>query len=503
MSSATRPTSGPCAPSSVSELDLVVKGGTVVTAADTFPADVGIVDGVVVALGRGLEGDEVIDATGKLVLPGGIDSHTHIEQLSSAGVMNADDFHSATVSAAFGGTTTTMSFAAQHRGMAIPDVVAEYHDRAAPKAVIDYAFHLIMSDPTPEALGEHLPAAVAQGIPSVKLYMTYDRLRCTDDQILDVLSAARAQGALTMVHAENHDMIGWMSNRVVGAGNTLPRYHAACHTRGAEAEAINRVIALAELVDAPILVVHVSTIEGIEEIRRARARGLKVYGETCPQYLFLTADDLDRDGLDGAMFCCSPPPRDEFAQEACWAGLADTTLSVYSSDHSPFRHDHTGKLPKGTETTFKDIANGVPGLELRLPMLFTHGVGAGRMTLAEFVRLTATNHAEIYGLHPRKGTIAVGSDADLAIWDPDHEVTITHEMIHDNAGYTPFAGHELKGWPTTVLSRGEVIVAGGEMHAERGRGQFLARGPSPASQPLGRQIPELDMMDRWGTPFER
>ncbi|MEL7158762.1 MAG: hypothetical protein AAFN30_19495 [Actinomycetota bacterium] len=212
------------------------------------------------------------------------------------------------------------------------------------------------------------PRARARRISSMPLMVD-------DRQILDVLTAARANGALTMVHAENHAMLGWMSDKVVEAGNTLPRYHAVCHTRGAEAEAINRLVALAELADAPVLIVHVSTIDGIEEIRRARARGLKVYGETCPQYLFLTSDDLDRGGLDGAMFCCSPPPRDAAAQEACWAGLEDGTLQVYSSDHAPFRFDESGKLPNGERTTFKEIANGVPGLELRLPVLYTEAVG--------------------------------------------------------------------------------------------------------------------------------
>ena len=491
-------------------LDLVVRNATVVTAADTFAADIGVHDGRIVELeppgtgDRCQEGGAVdLDASGRLVLPGGIDSHTHIEQLSAAGVMNADDFYSATVSAAFGGTTTTMSFAAQHKGMAIPDVLADYHERAASKAVIDYAFHLIVADPTPETLADHLPRAIADGVASFKLYMTYDRLMVDDAQILDVLTTARANGALTMVHAENHAMIGWMSERVVAAGNTLPRYHAVCHTRGAEAEAIHRLVALAELADAPVLVVHVSTVDGIEEIRRARARGLKVFGETCPQYLFLTSDDLDRGGLDGAMFCCSPPPRDETAQEACWAGLLDGTLQVYSSDHAPFRFDDTGKLPDGEQTTFKEIANGVPGLELRLPVLFTEGVGSGRLTHNQFVDITATQHAKIYGLYPRKGTIAVGSDADFAIWDVDRELTITDDLVHDNVGYTPYAGRSLRGWPETVVARGEVIVAEGELHAERGRGEFLARGTPDAARPLGRDVPEIEQMAAWGTPFVR
>jgi dihydropyrimidinase len=296
-------------------------------------------------------------------------------------------------------------------------------------------------------------------------------------------------------------MISWLAGRMVQQGNTLPRYHAICHTRGSEAEAIQRIVALAELVDCPILIVHVSTPEGIEAIRQARARGLKVYGETCPQYLFLTAKDIDI-GLAGAAFCCSPPPRDEAAQEVCWQGLKDGALQVYSSDHAPYAMDAKGKLPKGEATTFKEMANGVPGLELRLPLLFTFGVQAGRITLEEFVQLTATRHAGIYGLAPRKGAIAVGADADLAIWDPEKKVRVTKDLVHDRTGYTPYEGRELTGWPVTVLSRGEVIVDGGKLSAERGRGQFLARAPSEALAPLGRQIPEMAQLAAWNTPLK-
>ncbi|MEZ5739017.1 MAG: dihydropyrimidinase [Burkholderiaceae bacterium] len=486
------------------DFDLLVRDGTLVSSTRTMQADIGVRDGVIAAIGTNLgTAAREIDAKGLTVMPGGIDSHTHIEQVSSFGIMCADDFYSATVSAAFGGTTTTLSFAAQHRDMLIPDVLADYHRRAAEKAVIDYAFHLIVANPCEQTLADHLPEAISAGLRSFKLFMTYDRMRLTDEQILDVLTVARANGALTMVHAENHGMIGWLANRMVRAGNTLPRYHAICHSRGAEAEAINRIIALAELVDAPILIVHVSTTEGIEAIRQARARGLKVFGETCPQYLFLTAKDLDRGGLDGAMFCCSPPPRDEAAQAACWAGLADTTLEMYSSDHAPYRFDASGKLPKGDKTTFKDVANGVPGLELRLALLFTEGVGKGRIDLNEFVRLSSTNHARTYGLYPKKGEIAVGADADLAIWDPAARRTVTADMLHDAVGYTPYEGRELTGWPVTVISRGDVIVENGQLHAARGRGRYLAREIADSARPAGLDVPEVRQLQDWGTPLPR
>jgi dihydropyrimidinase len=478
-------------------LDLVIRGGTVVTAERQWRADVGIEGERIAALGAGLSAKRTLDATGKLVLPGGVDSHCHIEQLSSMGVMTADDFYSATVSAAHGGTTTVIPFCAQHRNDDLRKVLADYHERARAKAVIDYGFHLIIANPDEATLREHLPAAIGSGIRSFKIFMTYERTRLTDEQILDVMAAARRHGALVMVHAENHGIISWLSGRMVKQGNTLPRYHAICHTRGAEAEAIERVVALAELVDCPILIVHVSTADGIEAIRRSRARGLKVFGETCPQYLFLTAQDIDI-GIEGALFCCSPPPRDEAAQEACWRGLKDGTLHVYSSDHAPYGRE--GKLPKGEKTTFKEMANGVPGLELRLPLLFTYGVGAGRISLPEFVNLTATRHAETYGLFPRKGTIAVGSDADIAIWDPEKIVTV--EGTRDRTGYTPYKGRRLKGWPLVVLSRGEVIVQEGKLAAERGRGRFLAREASEALRPLGRDVPEMAQLKAWDTPLE-
>ena len=475
----------------MSEFDLVIRNGTVATAADTTQCDVGIKDGVVAALGRGLAaGARDIDARGRLVLPGAIDSHCHIEQQSSAGVMCADDFYSATVSAAFGGTTTVIPFAAQHRGQSLRQVVRDYHEAAGPKAVIDYAFHLIISDPSEQVMGQELPALIRDGYTSFKVYMTYDLLRLNDRQMLDILALARREGALVMVHAENHDMIQWLADRLLANGLSQPRYHAVSHARVAEGEATNRAVALAQLLDVPILIVHVSAAEAIDVIRRAQTQGLKIYGETCPQYLFLTADDIGMD-LEGTKFCCSPPPRDHAAQEAVWQGLANGTFNVFSSDHAPYRFDTGGKLLKGDKTTFKDTANGVPGIELRVPLLFSEGVRKGRIDLNRFVALTATNHAKLYGLYPKKGTIAVRGDADLAIWDPDREVAIGAAMLHDNVDYTPYEGMRITGWPTTVISRGRVIVKDGNLHAERGSGRFLQCALSEAAQPLGRATPEL------------
>lgn len=463
--------------------DLTVRNGTVATATDTFAADIGVTGGRIAAIGTDLApGRHDLDARGRLVLPGGVDSHCHVEQLSSTGKMCADDFYTATVAAACGGTTTIIPFAAQHRGDSIVAVVDDYAQRAAEKAVIDYGFHLIVSDPNERALNEELPAMIRRGITSLKVYMTYDLLRLTDDQLLDVLAAADRERALVMVHAENHEIIKWIAKRLLERGHTAPKFHMTSHHPIAEAEATNRVVALSRLLDVPVLIVHVSGIEAAQTIRAAQTLGARVYAETCPQYLFLKATDADRLGLEGAKWCCSPPPRDEASQESVWRGLADGTFQVFSSDHAPYRFDETGKLPKGGETTFKDMANGVPGLQVRLPLLFSEGVGKGRITLNEFVALTATNHARLYGLAPRKGTIAVGADADLAIWEPDRQVTLTAAMMKDNVGYTPYEGMTVTGWPTTVISRGRIAVEGGELKVARGSGEFIPRGvPGPVA----------------------
>lgn len=475
----------------MAEFDLTIRNGLIATASETFEADIGIRDGVIVALQQGLEpGTRDIDAKGRWVLPGGVDSHCHVEQLSGMGVMCADDFYSATVSAAFGGTTTIMPFAAQHRGMLIPDVISDYSARAREKAVVDYGFHLILTDPTDQALQTDLPQLIRDGVTSLKVFMTYEALKLNDEQMLDVLAVADREGALVMVHAENNDIIRWIVKHLAKHGLTAPKYHAVAHAPLAEAEATNRAIALARLLDTPMLIVHVSERESIELIGRAQRLGAPIHAETCPQYLFLTAADIDLPGVEGAKYCCSPPPRDEASHAAVWQGLLDGTLALFSSDHAPYRFDETGKLPHGEKTTFKQMANGLPGLEVRLPLLFSEGVMKGRLTINEFVALTATNHARMYGLLPRKGCIAVGADADIALWNPDLKVTISHAMLHDNVGYTPYEGREVQGWPEVVVSRGRVIVEHGELHAQRGSGQFLRCGvPEPVRQVRARRQP--------------
>jgi len=299
-------------------------------------------------------------------------------------------------------------------------------------------------------------------------------------------------------HAENHGIISWMVKRLLARGYTAPKYHAISHARFSEAEAFNRLIGMAALVDQPIMIFHVSTAEGAKVIRDARGQGLKVFAETCPQYLFLTAADLDKPGIDGAKWMCSPPPRRAADQEALWQALSLGDLQTVSSDHAPYRFDETGKLRAGPNPNFKQIANGMPGLELRLPLLFDAMVSKGRLGLNKFVELTATAPAKIYNLHPRKGSIAVGADADIAIWDPDRRVTISDEMMHDLAGYTPFAGRSVQGWPVTVLSRGRAIVDGGRLSAQPGSGKFFARSGGEAAKPLGRLVADMDPEQNFG-----
>lgn len=469
------------------EYDLTIRGGRISTDKDSFLADIGVKDGIIAAIAPDLPaGRQDIDARGKWVLPGGIDSHCHIEQLSGMGMMCADDFYSGTVSAAFGGTTTIIPFAAQHRGNRIPEVLADYSRRAAEKAVIDYGFHLILSDPDEQALQHDLPQAIRAGITSLKVYMTYNALKLDDYQLLDVMALAGQEGALVMIHAENHDMIRWIASRLLDQGHSAPKFHAVAHDALAETEASHRAIALSRLIGVPVLIVHVAGAETVQTIRAAKLLGAQIFAESCPQYLFLTAEDIDLPGVEGAKFCCSPPPRDADAQEAVWEGLKDGTLGMYSSDHAPYRFDESGKIPNGNDTTFKEMANGVPGIELRLPLLFSEGVLGGRISIQEFVKLTATNHAHMYGLAHCKGNIAVGLDADIAVWDPAREVEISTGMLHDNVGYTPYEGRKITGWPETVLSRGRIVVQEGELKVERGSGKFIVRQcPEPASMGRG------------------
>jgi len=459
--------------------DLVVRRARVATASDTFSADIGIKGGRIVQLGTELAaGAREIDAAGRVVTPGGVDAHCHLDQPMAPPVRMADDFNTGTRAAACGGTTTVIPFAAQEKGQSLRAAVADYHHRAEGRAHVDYAFHLIVSDPTPAVLNEELPALIREGYTSFKVYMTYDDLKLDDGQILDVLDVARQHGAMAMVHAENADCIEWLSKKLEAAGRTAPRFHAHARPMLVEREATHRAIALAELVDVPILIVHVSGREAVEQIRWARAHGLKVYAETCPQYLFLTAADLGiDDSYHGARCVCSPPPRDKANQQVIWDGLNDGLFTVFSSDHAPFNVDGSdGKKPGGDEVSFRHIPNGLAGIETRMPLLYSEGVLAGRMTLEKFVELTATGPAKAYGLHPRKGTIAVGSDADLVIWD-EREFVLSNDQLHHAVDHTPYEGMTLHAWPAMTIARGDVVWDGSDFHPRPGRGRFLRCDP--------------------------
>jgi dihydropyrimidinase len=377
-----------------------------------------------------------------------------------------------------------LPFALQQKGESLRQVVKDYHAKADGQCYVDVSFHLIITDTTESVLGQELPALVNDGYTSFKVFMTYEGMALSDLEMLKVMSVARETGALVMVHAENYDAIRFLTDRLEQAGKIAPHFHGTSRPIPVEREATHRAISLAELIDVPIMIVHVSNGEAMEEIARGRARGLKIYGETCPQYLVLTEKDMEGLNMEGAKYVCSPPPRDKASQVACWSGMQQGIFTLFSSDHCPFRYDDPhGKLaPKG-KTSFRWVPNGIPGVETRLPILFSEGVCKGRITLNEFVALTATNHAKTYGLYPKKGTIAVGSDADIAIWDPKRKTTITQSLMHGGCDYTPYEGIAVTGWPVSTMLRGKFIVRDGKLVGKPGDGAYVPRDKSPLAAP--------------------
>ena len=456
--------------------DTVIRHGTVATASDTYKADVAIKDGRIAAIGEAItDADEIVDASGLLVLPGGIDSHVHISQPSGPDIVMADDFESATRAAAFGGNTFVMPYCLQAEGQPLREALKDYHALADKRCYVDHSFHLIVADPSDAVLGQELPALVADGYSTLKIFMTYADLALSDYEILGVLQVARETGALVQIHAENYDAIRFLTDRLERSGQTAPYFHGKSRPIAVEREATHRAISLAELIDVPIVIVHVSNREAMEEIRRAQTRGLRIHGETCPQYLVLTEDDMQGLNMEGAKYVCSPPPRDHASQQACWEGLQQGVFSLFSSDHCPFRYDdQAGKLtPKG-RTSFRWVPNGIPGVETRLPILFSEGVNKGRITLNQFVALTATNHARTYGLKG-KGSIAIGYDADIALWDLHKTATISQSGLHHGADYTPYEGLEITGWPVATMLRGRFVVRDGALVGAKGDGRYVKR----------------------------
>lgn len=470
----------------MSDCDLVIRGGTVVTASDVMHCDIGIRDGRIAMLADAITGGrEVIDASGLLVMPGGIDSHVHLCQ-NSPGIRMADDFKSGSMAAVAGGNTTIIPFATQPRGASLRESVTQYQKLAEGNCIADYGIHLIITDPTPSVLGQELPALVADGYTSFKVFMTYDDMVLNDRQLLDVFDVARREKALVMVHAEGYDSIKFMTEKLEAAGHTAPYYHGKSRPELVEREAAHRAISHAELIDVPIMIVHVSGRQAMEQIRWAQQRGLKVYGETCPQYISLTENDMKGRDFDetGGKYVCSPPPRDRDSWDAIWEGLRSGVFQTFSSDHCPFVYDSPeGKLnPKGKQS-FRYVPNGIPGVETRLPILFSEGVSKGRISLEQFVALTSTNHAKIYGLYPHKGSIAVGADADLVLWDANRKVTISQSLLHHGSDYTPWEGYEVTGWPIKTILRGELVFDDGKVVGKPGGGRFLKRSLSPYAVP--------------------
>jgi dihydropyrimidinase len=454
-------------------MPLLIKNGTLFTATDVFQADI-LADGEkIVQIGQSIpaqNGTRVLDATGKYVFPGGIDPHTHLDS-PSQGTRTADDYLTGTIAAACRGTTTIVNFCMQQKGEGLLDLIDHYRGRARDKAVIDYGFHAMISDLSESVLGE-IDALVSRGVTSIKLFMAYRGSIMVDDRtIVRTLAAAKRNGILVMVHAENGDAADLLQQQLVAEGKLAPKYHATSRPPRVEAEATARAGALAEVVGAPIYVVHVSCIEAVEEIQRARARGVAITGETCTHYLYFTEEDLDRPGFEGAKWVYTPPARGKTQPAQMWRAIADGRLSVVASDHCPFNFDGQKTLGKDD---FTRIPNGAPGIEERL--IFTYqGVHDGKLTPNRFVDLVSTTPAKTFGLYPKKGTIAVGTDADLAIWDPNAELTVSQSKLHQNVDYTLYEGKIARGLPETVALRGQVIVENREYVGTPGTGQFIER----------------------------
>lgn len=468
----------------MSELDLLVKGGDAVIGQDVVKADIGIKDGIVTVVGAGLEAStrETVDASGLLVLPGGVDSHVHIDQPSGSAAEMCDTFDTASASAAAGGTTSVICFAWQSPGESLAAVAADYAERARASRV-DYAFHLTITDPTEEVVEKELPALVAAGNRSIKIFMTYKGVGLEDREILRVLDAARRNKALVCVHAENNALIDYMTEKLLEAGLSAPKYFPWSKPSVAEREAVQRIIAFGEALDVPLEIFHVSGAGPAAEIERAQARGLKVWAETCPHYLTIVADDLDKPGFEGAKLIFGPPARTSADQEALWDYIRRGVISIISSDHSPSRYDDPkGKKVAGDTAPFSVIPNGVPGLAARMPVLFSEGVSKGRISISKFVDLVSTAPAKLFGLYPRKGTLAVGSDADFVLWDPRMKVTLTNAMMHHGSDYTPWEGVEVTGYPVATYLRGREIFRAGEILVEGG-GEHLARPEYPMIEP--------------------
>jgi len=459
-------------------VSILIKNGRVVTACDDYHADIFVHDSTVTLIGKDLvlDADRVIDAAGKLVIPGGVDPHTHLE-LPFGSTSTSDTFETGTRAAAHGGTTCIIDFAVQSKGQSTLEALDTWHEKAAGKTAIDYGFHMIITD-MPDHRVPEMRRLSDEGVTSYKLFMAYPGAFLSDDgTIFRAMRKAGEDGTLVCMHAENGIVIDELIKIALAEGHIAPKYHALTRPTRLEAEGTHRALAIAEVARAPVYIVHLSALDSLKELRDARARGVMAHAETCPQYLLLDETAYDAPGFEGAKYVLTPPLREKWNQEELWRGLRNGDLNVISTDHCPFCLKEQKEIGKDD---FSKIPNGGPGVENRMSLIYHHGVGKGRISLNRFVELTSTAPAKIFGLFPKKGTIAVGSDADIVIFDPDHEETIsvhnarTHHM---NIDYSAYEGFRVKGFTETVISRGKVIIDKGDYVGRAGDGMFIKRGP--------------------------
>jgi dihydropyrimidinase len=452
----------------------LIKNGRIITAVDDYVADILIENETIALIGLKLEmeADKTIDAKGKLVIPGGIDAHTHLD-MPFGGTTSADDFFTGTRAAAFGGTTTIIDFAIQAKGTSIIEALDTWHAKAAGKAVIDYSFHMIVTDLPKQRLTEVKRLIDNEGVTSFKLFMAYPGVLLVDDgTIFRAMNFAGEHGGLICMHAENGVVINEIVEQALAEGKTDPVYHALTRPVEAEAEGVNRAIAIAKMANSPVYIVHLSCFEALKKVKEARDDGAAVFAETCPQYLFLDQSYYEKPDFEGAKYVLTPPLREKRHQEELWTGLKMNDLQVISTDHCPFCFKEQKELGRND---FSKIPNGGPGVEHRMSLIYNGGVLEGRIDLNRFVELTSTAPAKIFGLFPRKGTVAVGSDADLVIFNPDAKMTISAKTHHMNVDYSAYEGFEVQGVAETVLSRGTIVIEDGKMLGKQGQGKYIKR----------------------------
>lgn len=453
--------------------DLLIKNGKIVTSGDCYIADIGIKNGKIKDISDEIALDKakkVFDASGKVVIPGGIDVHTHLD-MPFGGTYSSDNFETGTKAAAIGGTTSIIDYAVQPKDKTLNETIDIWNEKAKGKAVIDYGFHLAVTKLN-DTTREELPKLLKNGFPSFKVFMVYDGMRLRDGELMEILKIAKDNDGLVCVHAENYDSINYRIEGLLAEGKTEPIYHAVSRPQKCEAEATNRAVKLAEMLDAPIYIVHVSNGEASDIITNSRKQGFKTMGETCPQYLLLSIDNYREEDFNGAKYVMSPPLRESFNQELLWDDLRLGGLQSIATDHCPFFMDQK----RMGENDFTKIPNGAPGIEARMALIHHFGVNGGHISMERFVELTSSNPAKIFGMYPQKGTIAVNSDADIVIFDTDKEVTISIDNLHEEVDYTPYEGFKVKGYPIATFSRGELIAENGEYLGDEGRGLLLKRG---------------------------